>query len=59
MLLKSLNEQGQTIVMVTHDPKAAAYGSRIITLKDGALVEDISIGGSHHDSYTPAPVYQS
>jgi len=45
MLLKTLNEQGQTIVMVTHDPKAAAYGSRIITLKDGALSEDIAIGG--------------
>lgn len=44
MLLKNLNEKGQTIVMVTHDPKAAAYGSRIITLKDGALSEDISIG---------------
>jgi putative ABC transport system ATP-binding protein len=45
LLLKSLNEGGQTIVMVTHDPKAAAYGSRIITLKDGALSEDISIAG--------------
>ncbi|MGE5172820.1 MAG: ABC transporter ATP-binding protein [Betaproteobacteria bacterium] len=45
MLLKSLNEQGQTIVMVTHDSRAAAYGSRIITLKDGALSEDISLGG--------------
>lgn len=45
MLLKNLNEKGQTIVMVTHDPKAAAYGSRIITLKDGALSEDITIGG--------------
>ncbi len=44
LLLKSLNEQGQTIVMVTHDSRAAAYGSRIITLKDGALSEDISIG---------------
>ncbi len=59
MLLKSLNEQGQTIVMVTHDPKAAAYGSRIITLKDGALSEDISIGGSQHDSCQSAPLYQS
>ncbi len=45
MLLKSLHEQGQTIVMVTHDSRAAAYGSRIITLKDGALSEDISLGG--------------
>jgi putative ABC transport system ATP-binding protein len=59
MLLKSLHEQGQTIVMVTHDPKAAAYGSRIITLKDGALSEDISIGGTHHGTYQPAPLYQS
>jgi len=45
MLLKSLHEQGQTIVMVTHDSRAAAYGSRIITLRDGAVSEDISLGG--------------
>ncbi|MDH4162589.1 MAG: ABC transporter ATP-binding protein [Nitrospirota bacterium] len=45
MLLKSLHEQGQTIVMVTHDPRAAAYGSRIVTLKDGAISEDITTGG--------------
>lgn len=45
LLLKSLNEQGQTIVMVTHDSRAAAYGSRIITLKDGAVSEDITLGG--------------
>jgi len=45
MLLKALHDQGQTIVMVTHDSRAAAYGSRIITLKDGSLSEDISLGG--------------
>ncbi len=45
LLIKSLNEQGQTIVMVTHDSKAAAYGTRIITLKDGGLSEDIFIKG--------------
>lgn len=44
LLLKSLHNQGQTIVMVTHDHKAAAYGSRIVTLKDGALAHDIAIG---------------
>jgi putative ABC transport system ATP-binding protein len=44
MLLKNLNDQGQTIVLVTHDSRAAAYGSRIITLKDGALSDDISVG---------------
>jgi putative ABC transport system ATP-binding protein len=47
MLLSNLNEKGQTIVMVTHDPKAAAYGTRIITLKDGILSEDISLGGAN------------
>jgi putative ABC transport system ATP-binding protein len=44
LLLKALNDQGQTIVIVTHDSKAAAYGTRIITLKDGALAEDIALG---------------
>jgi len=47
LLLKAFNNQGQTIVMVTHDPKAAAYGSRIITLKDGAPDQDIVIGGDN------------
>lgn len=46
LLLKALNDQGQTIVMVTHDSKAAVYGTRIITLKDGALSEDINLGES-------------
>ncbi len=59
MLLKSLHEQGQTIVMVTHDPRAAAYGSRIITLKDGALSEDISIGGDRGDMNLSAAAYQA
>jgi putative ABC transport system ATP-binding protein len=45
LLLKKLNDNGQTIVMVTHNPKAAAYGSRLITLKDGFLATDRSTGG--------------
>lgn len=44
-LLQSLSEQNQTIVLVTHDPKAAAYGTRIITMKDGSISDDISLGG--------------
>jgi putative ABC transport system ATP-binding protein len=45
-LLQKLNIDGQTIVMVTHDSKAASYGSRIIWLKDGTLSEDIAVAGS-------------
>ncbi|MFH0725863.1 MAG: ABC transporter ATP-binding protein [Pseudomonadota bacterium] len=43
-LLKKLNKNGQTIVVVTHNPKVAGYGSRLITLKDGALATDVSVG---------------
>ncbi len=39
-LMKGLHKEGQTIVMVTHDPKAAAYGTRTVTLRDGSIAED-------------------
>jgi putative ABC transport system ATP-binding protein len=39
-LLQALNEQhGKTIVMVTHDPKAAEYAKRILHLEKGQLLE--------------------
>jgi putative ABC transport system ATP-binding protein len=31
---------GKTIVMVTHDPKAASYGNRLLKLRDGVLESD-------------------
>jgi len=37
-LLNELNEEGKTIVLVTHNTEAASYASRIIKLKDGACV---------------------
>lgn len=36
-LLKSLNEQGKTIIMVTHDNHIAEYSKRIITIADGEI----------------------
>ena len=39
-LLKDLNQQGLTVVLVTHDPEIAAYARRIIRLHDGLIVED-------------------
>ncbi|MHC5111773.1 MAG: ABC transporter ATP-binding protein [Planctomycetota bacterium] len=38
-LLGGLNEQGQTIVMVTHDPKVASRAHRRTQLEDGAILE--------------------
>ena len=38
MLRHSNRELGQTVLMITHNPEAAAYGDRIIHLRDGAIV---------------------
>ncbi|WP_203907885.1 ABC transporter ATP-binding protein [Rhizocola hellebori] len=40
-LRRSVRELGQTIVMVTHDPHAAAYADRVVLLADGRIVDDI------------------
>ena len=39
-IFKKLNEEGMTIIQVTHSEKNATYGSRIIRLEDGAVTED-------------------
>ncbi len=40
-LRKSVDEFGQTIVMVTHDPNAASYADRVIFLADGHVVDEM------------------
>jgi putative ABC transport system ATP-binding protein len=40
LLRRSVDEFGQTIVMVTHDPTAAAQADRVVTLTDGKIVSD-------------------
>jgi putative ABC transport system ATP-binding protein len=40
-LRASVTEHGQTIVMVTHDPVAAAYADRVVFLADGHLVDEL------------------
>src|SRR5699024_2515429 len=41
-LRTSVDDFGQTIVMVTHDPTAAAYADRIVFLADGQIVDDMN-----------------
>lgn len=40
-LMQELNQQGKTIVFVTHEPDIAAFSSRTITLKDGRVIKDV------------------
>jgi putative ABC transport system ATP-binding protein len=40
-LMRELNERlGQTILMITHNPEAAAYGHRIVEMRDGRIVKE-------------------
>jgi len=45
-LLRQLcDELDQTIVMVTHDPKAASYADRIVFLNDGQIIDEMKLDG--------------
>jgi putative ABC transport system ATP-binding protein len=39
-MLRELNQAGQTIILVTHDPRVTAYASRTISMLDGLIVEE-------------------
>jgi len=43
-LWRSCNERGQTIVLVTHDAKAAAYADRVEVIQDGQIRDEIILG---------------
>ncbi len=46
LLRSSVDELGQTVVMVTHDPEAASYADRLIVLRDGLVVHDAAAGSA-------------
>jgi putative ABC transport system ATP-binding protein len=41
LLRRSCDEMGQTIVIVTHDPRAASYADRVVFLRDGHIVNNL------------------
>ena len=43
LLGEAASEYGQTIVMVTHDPRAAAAADRVIQLVDGRVDSDVEV----------------
>jgi putative ABC transport system ATP-binding protein len=44
MLWKLCADRGQTVVLVTHDAKAAAYADRVLVLRDGSVLDEIALG---------------
>jgi len=47
LMRASVDEYGQTMVMVTHDPRAAAMADRVLFLADGLIVNDIPRSSQH------------
>lgn len=45
-MIKALNEQGHTIILITHDLEIAEQAKRIIRIQDGDLVEDRKVSHS-------------
>ncbi len=43
-IMTGMNEQGQSIVMVTHDIKTARRANRVLYLKDGVILDECSLG---------------
>jgi len=48
-----LNEEGRTVVLITHEPDVAEQTKRIIRLSDGEVVEDRRLAGVHDVPPTP------
>ena len=42
-IFQQLNQQGITIIFVTHDPEIVAYSQRVITIRDGLIEKDMEI----------------
>lgn len=50
-LFKSLNKQGRTVVIVTHDPKIAEQCGRVIEISDGNIVTANKLWSENNENY--------
>jgi putative ABC transport system ATP-binding protein len=47
-LFEELHDDGQTLILVTHEPEIAEHSQRVIRLRDGRVVEDHANVGQRH-----------
>ena len=45
LLRQVSDEWGRAVLMVTHDPRIAAYADRIVFLKDGTIIDETRLSG--------------
>ncbi|MCX7556248.1 MacB family efflux pump subunit [Xanthomonadaceae bacterium JHOS43] len=53
-LLQRLNEEGRTVILITHDPGIAAHARRVIELRDGKVVSDTTQEAGSRAARQPA-----
>ena len=51
--LKAIHEEGNTIIMVTHNPALTVYATRVINMLDGQIDTDVKTGADHN---LPQPI---
>ena len=42
-LFQELNEQGVTLILVTHEPEVAKYAKRVVEVRDGRIIRDHAV----------------
>ena len=52
-LWRSCDHDGQTVVLVTHDARAAAYADRVLVIGDGRITDEIVLGRRTDHSAAP------
>lgn len=45
-VIKSFHEEGQTTLLVTHDPRVASSSDRVVRMRDGAVTSETSLSGT-------------
>jgi putative ABC transport system ATP-binding protein len=50
LLRRSCDDLGQTIIMVTHDARAASFADRVVFLKDGQVVDALKLNGARGEA---------
>jgi putative ABC transport system ATP-binding protein len=57
-LFQQLNQNGQTILLVTHDARVAAVADRVITMRDGRIVDDTTLNANEPPAHLIAQLMQ-
>ncbi|MCB0912785.1 MAG: ABC transporter ATP-binding protein [Propionibacteriaceae bacterium] len=47
LLSQVSTEWGRSVLMVTHDPRIASFAQRLVLMRDGRVVDDVELDGSH------------